>query len=85
LTDSFSTAVGVHQGAPWSMELFMTMYDGLLSIVSSSRFNPKINSIKTGCVAFADDLAIVCIHKKLLQHQLDVAHEYANKWIWEFC
>ena len=38
----------------------------------------------TGNPTFADDIAIVTIHKPLLQNLLDICHAYSRKWRFQF-
>jgi hypothetical protein len=40
--------------------------------------------MKTGNPTFADDLAVVCIHKRMLQAQLNTVYGYSSKWRFKF-
>ena len=78
-SDWFNCLQGVHQGEPWSMYLYMKMINELLSDLREMDYGAKIGLIHTGNPAFADDVAIITIHKPLLQKMLEYCHGYATK------
>jgi hypothetical protein len=84
LSEGFEAGRGVHQGAPWSMYLFEKYFNNLLSILKFSGVAAKTEHIKTGSPAFADDLAIICLHKPHIQRLLDKAFLYSQKWRFDF-
>jgi hypothetical protein len=84
LSEGFEASRGVHQGAPWSMYLFEKQFNELLFILKSNGVAAKIQNIITGNPAYADDLAIICLHKRYMQRQLDNAFSYSQKWRFDF-
>jgi hypothetical protein len=84
LSEWFTAGQGVHQGEPWSMYLYTKMIDGLLHKLRERGIGATIGLIPTSHPTFADDIAIVSIHKPLLQCLLDIAHDYSTKWRFEF-
>ena len=80
LSEGFEAGQGVHQGAPWSMYLFQKLYDKLIRSLKDSNCNAQIGHLKTGVPTFADDLSVVCLHKPVLQAQLDKIYAFSRKW-----
>jgi hypothetical protein len=84
MSQPFTAGQDVHQGAPWSMYLFEKHYDELLHILKCGSMGTQIYHLKTGNPAFADDLSITCLHKPLLQKQLDKVYQYSVRWRFRF-
>ena len=84
LSEWFKSGQGVHQGEPWSMYLYTKMINNLLVRLRSMKSAAKISLLYTGTPSYADDIAIVTLHKPLLQRLLDCAYEYSQKWRFEF-
>ena len=80
MSDSFTAGTGVHQGAPWSMYLFQVNINDLLTILKTSGLGATIRQILTSNPAFADDLAIACLHKAMLQRQLNIVWSFSQTW-----
>jgi hypothetical protein len=76
----FVTEQGVHQGAPWSMYLFMRYINDLLLQLRQSNLGAMISTLKVGNPCYADDLALVTLHKPLLQSLINICLEYSRKW-----
>ena len=83
-SDWFKCLQGVHQGEPWSMYLYMKMIDDLLGNLRNGSFGAKIGVIHTGNPTYADDIAIVTIHKPLLQTLLNECYMYSKMWRFKF-
>ena len=84
LSEWFVPGQGVYQGQPWAMFLYMKMIDGLMSSLRANAMGAKIGLKYCGNPAYADDIAIVTLHKPLLQKCLNIAFEYSQKWRFEF-
>ncbi len=84
LSDWFTSGQGVHQGEPWSMYLYMEMIDALLVSLRQAGIGTTIGNIHIGNPGYADDIAIVTIHKPLLQKLLNIAYSYSQQWRFEF-
>ena len=53
-------------------------------MLKANSYGAKIFSIKTGNPTYADDVAVVCIHKHMLQAQLNSIYKYSCKWRFKF-
>jgi hypothetical protein len=80
----FVARQGVHQGAPWSMYLYTKMNNGLLTKLKESHMGARIGTIPSSNPAYADDIAIIAIHKRLLQKLLNIAYQYSLQWRFDF-
>jgi hypothetical protein len=80
ISEGFAAGTGVHQGAPWSMYLFQVNINDLLKNLKSSGLGANILQILTGNPAYADDLAIACLHKTMLQQQLNIVQLFSSTW-----
>ena len=82
--DWFCTTRGVHQGAPLSMLLYQMYLNDLLCELKRSEYGVLVNYIDVTCPSFADDCCIIALHKKGLNHLLDIAYRHSAKWRYEF-
>ena len=84
LSEWFKARQAVHQGAPWSMYLYMKMNNQLLKKLTESNTGAKIGNVKCSNPAFADDIASVSLHKQCLQIVFDISYAYSKKWRFDF-
>ena len=80
----FTTKQGVHQGAPWSMELFQMANNDLLVDLKLCGRGCCVEHLQTGNPAFADDIAVACLHKSCLQYMFNQAYSFSCKWRFNF-
>jgi hypothetical protein len=84
VSDGFEAGRGVHQGAPWSMYLFTKYFNELIAVLRSSGVAARIEHLTTGSPTYADDLAIICLHKPHMQKLLNSAFSYSQRWRFNF-
>ena len=84
LTDWFSIAQGIQQGAPLSMWLYQMYVNDLLETMRESKLGAHIDDINITCPAFADDVVIIATSSSKLQCLLDMAHAHSSKWRYRF-
>ena len=59
---------GVHQGAPFSMNLYQVFINDLLRKLKENRFGVGIGNIDVTCPTSADDVAIIALYKKCMNN-----------------
>ena len=81
-TEWFVAEQGVHQGGPFSMRLYVIFNSDLLDQLRYSMYGVRISNLpySTCCPAYADDVAIVNLHKPNLQKLLDIAYQHSCSW-----
>ena len=84
LSSWFNASQGVHQGAPWSMKLFILMHNELIQQLKQSGQGLCIMIENTTSPTFADDIALVTLHKRCMQVLLDIAYRYSRQWRFHF-
>ena len=84
LSEPFTAGQGLHQGAHWSMHLFSRHYDDMLKELRQDDIGACIGTVYSGNPTYADDVSIATLHKPLLQKLLNTAHNYSQKWQFEF-
>ena len=75
---------GVHQGAPLSMCLYQIYINDLLKQLKNCGHGLCIGDINVASPAYADDVSVGSIHKPGLNIMLQIAHDYAKKWRYEY-
>ena len=83
-SDWFTVNRGVHQGAPFSMLLYVIFNNDLLKGIKSLQCGARVGNIDISCPTFADDICLVATHNLLLQSMLDYAHMHSITWQYEF-
>ena len=85
-TNWFQIQQGVHQGAPFSMRLYVAYNNDLLDELQSSDLGAGISSPRVNlcCPAYADDIAIVAIHKRSMQSMLNITATHSSRWRYDF-
>lgn len=77
-SEEFQIINGVRQGAVISPILFSFYMDGLYSILKENRSGCYVGSYFAGCIAYADDLLLLCPSRSGLQEMLELAQNYVN-------
>ena len=80
----FCTERGVHQGAPFSMWLYILFINNLLKELKASGYGANIGSLNVTCPSHADDIAIIALHKLGLNQLLGIASKYSKKWRYSY-
>ena len=80
----FNVERGVHQGAPFSMWLYMIFVNDLLQELQNSGFGICINNIKAASPAHADDIALLSLYKMNMNKLLNMALQYSRKWRYSY-
>jgi hypothetical protein len=80
----FVARQGVHQGGPFSMKLYTVFNGDILDQLLLSGNGAKLAGIDIACPAYADDIALVAVHKPHLQALLDIAVEHSRCWRYNF-
>jgi hypothetical protein len=75
---------GVHQGSPLSMWLYQVFINELLVELRASPYGISIGDIDLTCPTYADDIAVLALHKHSLNKLLSIAYEYSRKWRFQF-
>ena len=78
--DWFNIERGVHQGAPFSMWLYMVFVNDLLDVLCSNSIGVHINDVNVTSPAHADDIATMAMYKIGINRLLTLAFEYSLKW-----
>jgi len=82
----FKVQLGVHQGAPLSMKLYMVFNNDLLEDLCAMGVGAGISRVFTPliCPAFADDLAIITLYKPLMHVALKLVYAHSARWRYSF-
>ena len=82
----FDVLLEVHQGAPLSMKMHMVFNNDLLDCLCSMAIGVGISGVDFPlvCPAFADDVAIVTLHKPLLQRLMQHVYKHSATWRYSF-
>ncbi len=75
---------GVHQGAPLSMRLYQLFNNDMLQTLSQKGFALRILDLKTGCPAFADDIALLALFKLVMNILLRYAYGHSLLWRYDY-
>lgn len=82
-TPMFGSVLGLPEGDPNSPLCFSIFFDKLLQKLDESGlgiyYGSAIND-KFAALCYADDLVLVASSEEKLQKQLDILHEYCQKW-----
>ena len=66
------------------MEMFKIQNNDLLSELKSNKLGCSINNIPVNSPSYADDIALVALHKPILQRMLNIAYRFSQRWRFEF-
>jgi len=81
LSESFAIHCGVRQGGILSPYLFGAVYvDDLIDQIRKSGHGLRISSVVIGCVAYADDIAVLSASCYGLQKIIDICDNFGHKW-----
>jgi hypothetical protein len=80
LSEAFNVKNGVKQGANLSPILFSIYIDGLLCKLRDSGIGCHVGNYYMGCLAYADDVVLLCPTRSGLQKMLDNCLEYADAY-----
>ena len=80
----FSIYRGVHQGAPFSMWLYMVFVNDLIEELGSCGHGLCINNINVTSPAHADDITMLTIYKTCMNYLLQIAVQYSRKWQYDY-
>ena len=83
-SDWFVILRGVHQGAPFSMKLYILYVNKMISVIRESCYGAKIGFLKTGAPAHADDVCVLVLYKSALNNCFSIAVKYSRKWRYDF-
>lgn len=80
LSESFAIHCGVRQGGILSPYLFAIYVDDLIDQIRKSGHGLRIGSVVIGCVAYADDIAVLSASCYGLQKIIDICDNFGHKW-----
>ena len=80
LSDEFPVSNGVKQGGILSPVLFAVYMDVLINRLRSSGLGCHVGNKWIGCLAYADDVALLCPSKAGLQKMLDISMSFAYEY-----
>ena len=80
----FTTERGVHQGAPFSMWLYMIFINDLIKELKSSGYGTVIYRIPVASPCHADDIALIALYKMGLNELLKICVDYAKHWRYDY-
>ena len=80
----FDILRGVHQGAPFSMKLYIVYVNKMISLIRESCYGATIGFFKVGAPAHADDVFILVLYKSALNNCFNIAVKYSRKWRYDF-
>lgn len=83
-SEPFTIKQGVHQGDIFSMLLYQIYNADLLNKLKVCGQGAGIGDIDVASPAFADDISMVSLHKKMMAKMLDIAYRYSLDWRFEF-
>ena len=78
----FDVLLGVHQGAPLSMLMYMTFNNDLLDLLCTLNLGARVAGFEFPivCPAYADDVAVIALHKPMVQDIIQKIFEHSAKW-----
>ena len=80
----FETETGLKQGSVLSPMLFNLLIDELIEHLNQTGLGVKLGDRKLACLLFADDVLLIADSAEELQQLLDVAAQFAEKWLMRF-
>ena len=80
----FNVSNGVKQGGVLSPTLFCIYMDNLLKGLKESGFGCKYGDVYVGCVAYADDVILLCGSLYGLKQQIKICENYAVEYKLKF-
>ena len=82
----FDVCLGVHQGAPLSTKMYIIFNNDLLENLCSMAIGPRLSGVEYPlvCPSFADDIAVIALHKPDMQLLLKVVYIHSTKWRYSF-
>jgi hypothetical protein len=83
-SQSFYITQGVRQGSILSPHLFNIFIDGMLQNISNCDKGVNIGDTNYNCFAYADDVNLFAATVPGLQHLINICHDYAHTWNFNF-
>ena len=80
----FDIKRGVHQGAPFSMYLYMIFVNDLIKELRSSGHGIIMSNTSVASRAHADDVTLLSIYKIALNKLLEIALKYSKIWRYSY-
>ena len=80
----FTARQGVHQGGPFSMKLYTVFNSDLLEELVCSGHGARLTGTNIACPSYADDIALVALHKPSLQALMDISVDHSSRWRYNF-
>ena len=80
----FDISNGVKQGGVLSPTLFCVYIDSLLKDLKESGFGCKYGDVYVGCVAYADDVILLCGSLYGLKQQIKICERFADEYKLKF-
>ena len=75
---------GVHQGAPFSMWLYMIFLNSLVVELQHSGFGASIYDIAVASPCHADDVFLIALYKLALIRLLSICVAYSRRWRYDY-
>ena len=80
----FEIMRGVHQGAPFSMKLYIIYVNKLICNLRNSCYGAAVGVYRIGSPAHADDICVLCLYKAALNECFYISVNYSRKWRYDF-
>ena len=74
----------MHQGAPFSMWLYMVFLNSLIVELQQSGFGASIYHISIASPCHADDVFLIALYKLALIRMLAICVEYSRRWRYDY-
>ena len=84
LSSVFNISNGVKQGGVLSPTLFCIYIDNLLQNLKESRYGCKVGDVYVGCIAYADDVLLLCASLFGLKQQIKICEQFACEYKLKF-